>query len=1086
MTLQLFTSNRLEVLAGALAEVLRTPLSSPLDEEVIIVMSQGMERWVSMQLALYFGICANCRFPFPNQFIREVFQKIVPDHPEPSPFDPKIMTWRIMGLLPSLILKPSFESLRNYLGDDVGELKRLQLSQRIADTFDQYLLFRPDMIFRWERGRENHWQAVLWRELVEGYEDQHRAALGKAFFEAVKDPSNEMTGLPERVSVFGISSLPLFHMQVLAGISRFTQVNLFLMNPCREYWGDILSEWKMKRTLSRQSTQDLTAEKLHLEKGNSLLASMGTLGRDFFNMLYEFDLDESSHFEDPGEGHLLSSLQSDIMNLRERPSKLKEKKPVAVHDESIQIHSCHSPMREMEVLYDRLLHMFEKDASLKPKDILVMTPDIETYAPYIQAIFDGPTHDAMRIPISIADQSIRKESEIIDTFLSILHLRGSRFGAFQVLAILESPTVRRRFGLSEEDILLVRRWVKDTRIRWGIDAENRNQMELPSFLQNTWKAGLERLLLGFAMPGQDENMFGDVLPYDHVEGGETLVLGRFLDFTHQLFNHIHSLTQPRTLYEWSQTLNSLLERFFMADEDTEWEMKVIRRVLNELGEMGDVSLFHEEIDINVMEWHLGHSLEREGFGYGFMTGGVTFCAMLPMRSIPFKVICLVGMDCYAYPRESKPLGFDLMAKNPKQGDRSLRNDDRYLFLEAMLSVREKLHISYVGQSIQDNSLIPPSVLVSELLDYIEQGFEISGKDILEHIVIQHRLQAFSPDYFTTNEKLFSYSGENCRAAQCLGEDREAPELFISKGLSEPEAEWRTVNLDELCNFFGNPARFLLNRRLGIHLEERGSILEERETFEMTGLDRYLLEERMVKRRFEGEDLQDLFYPTQASGQLPHGAVGECTYENLVQGVNHFVEKTQPFVQGRILKPLEVDLQISGFRVTGHLETVCSDRLMQYRYTRIKSKDRLRLWIYHLALNCIRDDTYPRVSMFAGLDSNDNRRTVWAAWEYSPVKNSEEIFGELMEEYWAGLRNPLHFFPESSWTYVHMFLERNREEEDALRSACNTWMGSDYVRGESEDAYYQQCFRNSDPIDSEFQRLAEGVFEPILRHQKEIH
>ena len=1086
MTLQLFTSNRLEILSEALAEVLRTPLSSTLDEEVIIVMSKGMESWVSMQLARYYGICANCRFPFPNRFIREVFQKIVSDHPELSPFDPKIMTWRIMGLLPSLILKPGFESPRNYLGDHDEELKRLQLSERIADTFDQYLLFRPEMIFQWERGRENHWQAVLWRELVKGYEDQHRAALGKAFFEAVKNPSMEITGLPERVSVFGISSLPLFHLQVLAGISRFTQVNLFLMNPCREYWGDILSEWKMKRAISRERAQDITAQELHMEKGNSLLASMGTLGSDFFNMVYEFDLDESSDFEDPGEGHLLSCIQSDIMNLLDRQPKLNGKKSVAVHDESIQIHSCHSPMREMEVLYDRFLHMFERDSSLKPKDILVMTPDIETYAPYIQAIFDVPTDDSTRIPISIADQSIRKESEIIDTFLSILHLRGSRFGASQVLAILESPTVGRRFGLSQEDMPLVRRWVKDTRIRWGIDAENRRKMELPTFSENTWKAGLERLLLGFAMPGQDENMFGGVLPYDHVEGGETLILGRFLDFTHQLFNHIHSLTQPRTLCEWSQTLNGLLERFFMADEDTEWEMKVIRRVLNDLGEMGEVSLFHEEIDMNVIEWHLGHALEGEGFGYGFMTGGVTFCAMLPMRSIPFKVICLVGMDCYAYPRESKPLGFDLMAKNPKPGDRSRRNDDRHLFLEAMLSAREKLYISYVGQSIQDNSLIPPSVLVSELLDYIEQGFEISGKDILESIVIPHRLQAFSPDYFTTNEKLISYSGENCRAAQCLGGDREAPMLFISKGLSEPEAEWRTVNLDELCNFFGNPARFLLNRRLGIHLEERVSILEERETFEMMGLDRYMLEERMVKRRSEGEDLKDLFYPTQASGQLPHGAVGECTYENLVQGVNRFVEKTQAYKQGRVLEPLEVDLQISGFRVTGHMETLYSDRLMQYRYTRVKSKDRIRLWIYHLALNCIRDDTCPRISMFAGLDSNGKQRAVWTAWEYSPVENSEEILGKLLEQYWAGLRNPLHFFPESSWTYVHMFLERNRDKEDALSMARNTWMGSDYFRGESEDAYYHQCFRNSDPLDLEFQRLAEGVFEPIVRHQIEIY
>ena len=1085
MSLQLFTSNRLETLSEALAEVLGTPLPSPLEEEVIIVMSKGMERWVSMQLARYFGICANVRFPFPNRFIREVLQKVVPYHPEPSPFDPEIMTWRIMGFLPSLILKSGFESIKNYLEDD-GDLKRLQLSGRIADTFDQYLLFRPEMISQWESGKDNHWQARLWRKLVQGYEHPHRAALGKAFFELIKNPSYEIEGLPERISVFGISSLPPYHVEFLVGLSRLTQVNLFLMNPCKEYWGDILSEWKVKRTIAREGIQGLTFEELHLEKGNSLLASMGTLGRDFFNMVYEFDPNEASYFEEPGEDNLLSCIQSDIMNLQERASKLKGKKPLFVQDDSIQIHSCHSPMREMAVLYDQLLHMFEKDTSLKPKDILVMTPDIETYAPYIQATFDVPIHDDMRIPINIADQSIRKESEIIDTFLSILHLQESRFGASQVLAILESPTVRRQFGISGADTHLIRRWVKDTRIRWGIDAESRNKMGLPPFLENTWKAGMERLLLGFAMPGQGEHMFGDILPYDHIEGGETLVLGRFLDFTHQLFDHIHSLKQPRTLIQWSQILNDLLERFFMADEDAAWEMKIIRRVLNELRETEELSFFHEEIDISLMEWHLRRALEREGFGYGFMTGGVTFCAMLPMRSIPLKVICLVGMDCYAYPRESKPLGFDLMAKNPKPGDRSRRNDDRYLFLEAVLSAREKLYISYVGQSSQDNSLIPPSVLVSELLDYIEQGFEIPGKDMLNHIVTQHRLQAFSPDYFMTHEKLFSYSEENCRAARRLSVGEETLELFISKGLAEPEDEWRTVNLDELCDFFSNPARFLLKKRLGIHLEERGGILEEREAFEMKGLDRYLLEEHMVKKRFEGEDLRDFFIPTKASGQLPHGAVGDCTYENVVKGVNHFVEKTQHFMQGEVLKPLEVDLQIGDFRVTGQLQNVYTSRLMQYRYTRVKIKDRLRLWIYHLALNCIRENNCPRVSTFAGLDSSGKRGTVWVAWEYSRLENSKEIFGQLLEEYWTGLGNPLHFFPETSWTYVHMLLDRGRDEENALSRARNTWVGNDYVRGESADAYYQQCFRNSDPLDSEFQRLAESVLAPILRHQKEIH
>jgi len=677
MTLQLFTSNRLEILADTLAEVLKEPLASVLDEEIIVVQSKGMERWVSTQLAQRHGICANYRFPFPNAFVHEVFQKVIPDIPEHSDFDPKTMTWRIMKLLPECIRKAGFEILSTYLGDAQRNVKRFQLSERIADTFDQYLLFRPEMIFQWEGGEENHWQAVLWRELVKETGTMHRAALGRAFLSAAEESLTTLHSLPERISVFGISALPRFHIQMFETLSRFSQINLFLMNPCKEYWGDILSDWEMKKTIAQKGTRDLVLEELHLEKGNSLLASMGALGKDFFDLVNEYDCEEFPSFKkNSGENTLLSRIQSDILNLRDRHQDLDAKERITRNDNSIQIHSCHSPMREIEVLHDRLLDMFEKDSDLLPKDILVMTPDIETYAPYIQAVFDTPTDASRKIPFSIADRSIRQESEIINAFLAILDLLGSRFTASQVFAILESTAVHRKFDIMEADLTLVRKWLTDTRIRWGIDSKDRSQLGLPALAENTWKAGLERLILGYALPGQDENMFNAILPYDHIEGSNASVLGRLLGFTEQLFTCVTSLRQPRTLNQWSKTLTELCEKFFMPDEDTEREMQVIRRAFNDLGDMQKIAIFDEAIDIDVIKWHLKNLLETEGFGFGFITGGVTFCAMLPMRSIPFKVICCVGMNGDAYPRQAKPLGFDLIAKHPKPGDRSRRNDDR--------------------------------------------------------------------------------------------------------------------------------------------------------------------------------------------------------------------------------------------------------------------------------------------------------------------------------------------------------------------------------------------------------------------------
>ncbi|MGD2124659.1 MAG: exodeoxyribonuclease V subunit gamma [Desulfobacteraceae bacterium] len=1079
--LRLFTSNRLEILAEAMAEVLRKPLASPLDAEVIVVQSKGMERWLSMQLAERHGICANCSFPFPNTLVQDIFEKVLKALPERSAFDPRIMTWRIMKRLPGMLSKPGFENISIYLGDPYESLKLFQLCSRIADTFDQYLLFRPEMIFRWEKQKERHWQAALWRELVKGKEKKHRAALAQAFSDAVRSSSIETKDLPERVSVFGISALPRFHVELLAGLSLYVEVNFFLMNPCREYWGDIVSGWEIKKRIARESTQETTVEALHLEKGNSLLASMGRLGRDFFELTNEFGHEESAVFEDPGEDHLLSCLQSDILNLRDRLEVSKVKKSMPPKDLSVQIHSCHSPMREIEVLHDRLLDMFECDPDLMPKDILVMTPDIETYAPYVQAVFDLPPDDARRIPFSIADRSVRHESGIVETFLSILDLQGSRFGASQVLAILDSDAVRCKFGFTEEEIERVRHWVKETRIRWGIDAESRGQIGLPPSSENTWRAGLARLLMGYAMPGRDEKMFAEILPYDHLEGGEAQALGALVEFVENLFERVMGLGQQRNLKGWATFLVDLLECFFLPDEDAEKEMQVLRRCLDELADVQEKASFDDEVDIRVIQSHLMQALDQQGFGFGFMTGGVTFCAILPMRSIPFKVICLVGMNGDAYPRQSKALGFDLMAKDPRPGDRSRRNDDRYLFLEAMLSAREKLYISYVGQDIRDNTTVPPSVLVSELMDYIEQGFEIPGKKVLDHVVTKHRLQGFSAEYFRNDEKRFSYSEETCRVAQGLLKPPRALVPFISKGLSEPEEAWKVIDLEDLCRFFINPAKFLLTRRLGIYLEESASIPEEREAFSIRGLDRYHLGEELLERRLEGHDFKDLLLLTRASGRLPHGTVGECLYEGLTQEIEHFVSKLASYMRSSLLEPLDVDLHLSQFRLTGRIEAIYPERLIQYRYARLRSRDLLKAWIYHLTLNSLKAEGYPKCTTLAGLDPKNREKPEWLAWEYAPVVNADKILESLLGKYWMGLKMPISLFPESSWTYVLETIEKGKHAEDALMRARNIWEGSDYKRGEREDLYYQLCFGDNDCLDVNFQNIAEEIFRPMLEH-----
>jgi len=1067
--LNLFTSNRMEILVAHISDVLKVPLAQPLAAEIILVQSKGMERWLSMELARRHGICANVRFPYPIHFVNSIFREVIPHVPEHSPYEPMTMTWDIMRLLPSLLEHAGFQSLKSYMGGAESGLKLFQLSSRVADLYDQYLLFRPDMILRWDRGLEDHWQATLWRELVKKNGSIHRAALYDAFLRSMKDGGIHLQNMPERISIFGISALPPFHTQILSALSSVIDVNLFLMNPCREFWGDIASDREMSRLTAGRKSKDVLPDDLYLETGNRLLASMGALGREFFQLTGDIPSEETSAFEDPGGATLLAAIQSDILNLRERSSK--DNPVIYDADDSIQVHSCHSPLREIEVLQDALLDLIEKHPGIRPDDVLVMIPDIELYAPFVQAVFSIPPDDPRWLPFTIADRGLLSESGLIDTFIRLLDLRGSRHEASRVMDILEADAVRSRFSIEEEDLALIHHWIRETGIRWGIDTESRQKLGLPAFPWNTWRTGFDRMLLGYALPsGTEEGLFMDILPFNDIEGGNTETLGNFLGFTETLFRFTTALEEKKTLNGWAETLFNILDSFFSDDEHHLRDIQAIRRVVHELLDIQAVSGFNEKVDLDVIKAWLRQNLKEKGFGAGFLTGGVTFCAILPMRSIPFKVICLIGMNDDAYPRQSRRLGFDLMAAAPRIGDRSRRMDDRYLFLEALLSARMKLHISYVGQSLKDNSLRPPSVLVSELLDYIEEGFD---EAVRERIVVPHRLQAFSPDYFSGKGRLFSFSDENFRSAQSALSGHREPSAFIPSVLSEPEEEWKTIDLESLLVFFSNPARFLLNRRLGIYLTEEPAVADDAEPFELNNLERFLIRQDLVARALEEYSLFDVYPIMQASGRLPHGAPGVCFYDGLSASANEFVRKIRPRIEGGPIEPATVDIVVDGFHLTGRLTNVYPEGLVCYRAAKMKGRDRLRAWISHLVFNHLHPgEAAPHT--FAIFEDRTYR--------YSPVEEPEMYLRIYLNIYLRGLRQPLHFFSESSLNYADI-ITKGKEPEKAMRSASGKWDAFEF--GEKDNPYYELCFKEIDPLDDEFRELATSIYEPMLKHEEQI-
>jgi exodeoxyribonuclease V gamma subunit len=665
--------------------------------------------------------------------------------------------------------------------------------------------------------------------------------------------------------------------------------------------------------------------------------------------------------------------------------------------------------------------------------------------------------------------------------MAILDLKDSRMGAAQIMNLLETKDVSDKFDLSPADMGVVEQWVRETNIRWGIDASSREKSGTPPLKDNTWQAGIERLLLGYAMPEKREELFSEILPYDHIEGKDGLVLGRFLDFMDRIIDFIEQVETERDLDQWNGFLNRLLDDFFLPNKTSEAEVLTLRRIIAGLPLKKEIAGFNEAIGVDVIRTYLRHCLDGEVFGHGFISGGVTFCAMLPMRSIPFKVVCLIGMNTDAFPREDRPVGFDLIHQHPQRGDRSRRKDDKYLFLEALISARNRLYISYVGQSIQDNSTRPPSVLVSELIDYLERGFGIKA----DRLVIRHRLQAFSPAYFQSEKELFSYSEENLKACAGLLESQRQPKPptpFISTALhmAPEEAEDRNrLDIPVLTAFYSNPARYLLQKRLGVYLAEDLPQVEERENFELSPLEKYAIGQDLVNKQISGVALDSLQGVLKARGLLPHGTVGDVCYNRLSAEVETFLRQTAQYTDDHCLDPLNVEMNLAGIHLIGKLGNIYKEKMIRRVYANFKPKYLLNTWIYHILLNVSNEENYPLKTLLMCRDG---------VWEFLPLSQSRKIIIGLLKFYQAGLIQPVRFFSDSSYAYTRQLLEKNKSEKRALSAAENIWNGSDFVRGERQDPYYERCFGWMEPqtlFDQTFQKTALEIFGPLMTHSRKF-
>ena len=1213
--LHLFQSNRLETLLEQLAAEVAHPQSKPLASETIIVQNKGMGRWISMGLASKQGICANVRFPLPAATLWELLRGVIGELPLRSAFCPEAMAFRLMDWLSKPQNLERTPTLANYLrgggslnaveltppliggrlgggqvkslegsinagnfmvlsrphpnpppwGEGTSEfnsialgddLRRFELAKRVADLFDQYLIYRPDWMAAWEKGEtlglgtDEQWQALLWHELVATVKEPHYGHLVDRLLRMIASGEGK-NRLPERLMLFGISSLPPVFLRILNALSQHCDIALFVLNPFR---------------LPSQ------------EEGNPLLESLGKQGREFFDILLGHSPQVVDLFDrETTGGSLLNRLQADILDhkadlendvaappfckrggggdLFQATGKVRAFNPpcppfakggehflkdkpqiLASNDRSLQIHVCHSPMREVEVLHDQLLAMLADDPKLNPADIAVLTTDIALYAPYIEAVF-GTAESATRIPFAIADRATTGEQALQESFIRLLDLPNSRFESEWVMDFLEQSFIRNRFELCEDDLPTIHNAVRETGIRWGRDANHRASLGLPAESRHSWREGLQRLLLGYALPRAVAEdgipLFDETLPFDDLEGGVAQTLGRFAEFAETLMDYGIRLKSSQSLHDWITLLTEMLESLFLPSTEEENGLQRLYDALALLGELSELSDFCPAVDLSVVKRWLSRQLDMDPWG-GFLTGGVTFCALMPMRSLPSKVICLLGLNDSAYPRRHQPLGFDLIALHPRMGDRSMRMEDRYLFLETILSARNILYISYVGRNIRDNGVLPPSVLVADLLDVVQAGFAMEdGGDCLGQILTTHPLQAFNPVYFLGDPKLPCFSRPWLKAANLLGKQgeksrhagresearvrrypdhrivnvgagsepastpwqlgsgnpcrndgtivnstalREAAACFFTEPLPEPEEKPVCVDLVGLAYFFSNPSRYLLRTRLGIALDAGEEAFDNREPFGLDYFDKEAVRKLALYEMHKRHPPQTSLRLASAAGTLPHGGFGRAVFAKELDIAKKAASFILPLMDLPLLEAPSLRIESEGIMLESPLYGVTREGLVEWRMQAISPRDFFNLWIRHLVLCVLTPPDVECQSRLVG-----EKKTHY----FGPVENAEVELAKLLGHYRRGLCRPLPFFVKSAWAYAET--ESKKGAGIALQAAHKIWdvpvFRNGSFSGESENAYYQTVYRGGDPLDSEFESLSLEIISPVLAAMK---
>ncbi len=1101
MTLHLHRAARTDLLADRLGDLLAAPLADPFAQEVVVVPARGVERWLTQRLSHRLGagpgggdgVCAGVRFLTPHSLVAMLLGRERDDV-----WDPDRMVWPLLEVIDASLDEPWCATLATHLGHGVDgdeallrRNRRWSVARRLAGLFASYAVQRPALVSDWGAGRDTDgaggpldddlaWQPELWRRLVTRVGEpapdrRHADTLAR-----LRDGGAGLD-LPDRLSLFGHTRLPATEVELLGALGSTRDVHLWLPQPSPQLWDDLAA---MAGGGPVPRAEDRSADVVR----HPLLASLGRDSRELRRALDPVPaVDDSPVLPVPAPDSLLGWLQDDLRHNREPDPAVRAGRVPAPGDRSVQVHACHGTARQVDVLREVLVGLLQDDPTLEPRDILVMCPDIETFAPLIQAGFGlgdvvPQGHPAHRLRVRLADRALSSTNPLLAVAADLVELAGGRVTASEVIDLATAEPVRRRFRFTDDELARITRWVAEAGIRWGVDSGQRAGFAMQGFAHNTWRSGLDRILLGVAMSGDEHRHLGRGLPLDDVGSGDIDLAGRLAELLHRLEQCLARLASATEVTDWMAALREGTLGLTDVTLDDAWQTpqfeSELARAVESVGAGSDgIPLRLADVRA-LLHSRLGGRPTRSNF----RTGTLTVATLVPMRSVPHRVVCLVGLDDGVFPRTGWVDGDDVLARRPLTGERDPRSEDRQLLLDAVLAATETLVVTYTGANEHSGAPRPPAVPLGELLDAVDRT---TAEPSRERVLVRHPLQPYDarnlvPGALCGTEP-FSFDTAALAGADAAAGTRHPRAEFLGAPLDElPPAD---VNLADLKRFLLHPVREFLRARLDVSTPLEVEEVRDAIPIALDALELWGVGDRLLREVMAGSDPTDVMTAEQLRGTLPPGHLGTSALRTVATESQKLFAGTAELRAGTP-RTLDVDVDLGdGRRLTGTVSGIHGNRIVSLGYSRLKARQRLGSWVDLLALSTGHPD-----ESWTAHAGGKGRAGAGRALTGPLDHRAHDWLRALVALRDQGLRAPLPMPVATAAAWAEgRARELRGDDRSPEHAAAREWVTDPHnaygITGEDDDPWHVRVYGPRAPLatllDAGLATYAWAVWEPLL-------